>query len=102
MRRERLRSWLGVGLLLVATFVLARVVSGQTARPTATIDDLLAEIRGLRAEINQVAAAGIRAQLLSTAADQDVSGPVGRGEENADVQWGRLPRAFRSPEACRG
>jgi hypothetical protein len=66
MRRERVRGWLGVALLLVTTFVLAGVVSGQTARPTATIDDLLAEIRGLRAEINQVAAAGIRAQLLVT------------------------------------
>ena len=50
----------------MTTFVLAGLVSGQTARPTATIDDLLAEIRGLRAEINQVAAAGIRAQLFST------------------------------------
>jgi len=39
---------------------------GQTSRPTATLDDLLAEVRGLRAEINQVAAAGIRAQLLVT------------------------------------
>jgi hypothetical protein len=66
MRRERPRRWLGVALLLVTTLVLAGVVSGQTARPTATFDDLLSEIRGLRAEINQVAAAGIRVQLLST------------------------------------
>jgi hypothetical protein len=66
MRRERVRGWLSVALLLATTFVLAGVVSGQTARPTATIDDLLAEIRGLRAEINQVAAAGIRAQLVVT------------------------------------
>lgn len=66
MRRERVRGWLGVALLLLTAFVLAGVVSGQTARPTATIDDLLAEIRGLRAEINQVAAAAIRAQLLVT------------------------------------
>jgi hypothetical protein len=66
MRRERLRRWQGIALLLVTTIVLAGVVSGQTARPTATIDDLVAEIRGLRAEINQVGAAGIRVQLLST------------------------------------
>ena len=59
-------TWRGVALLLLTTFVLAGAVSGQTARPTATIDDLLAEVRGLRAEINQVAAAGIRAQLLVT------------------------------------
>jgi hypothetical protein len=44
MRRERVRGWLGVTLLLLTTFVLAGVVSGQTARATATIDDLLAEI----------------------------------------------------------
>jgi uncharacterized coiled-coil protein SlyX len=66
MRREQARGWLGVSLLLAITFVVAAVASGQTARPAATIDDLLAEVRGLRAEINQVAAAGIRAQLLVT------------------------------------
>jgi chromosome segregation ATPase len=71
MRRKRVRRWLGVALLLMITFVVAGggpagMVSGQTARPTATLDDLLAEVRGLRAEINHVAAASIRAQLLVT------------------------------------
>jgi chromosome segregation ATPase len=60
------RRWRGAALLLVITCILAAVVSGQTARPSATLDDLLAEVRGLRAEINQVAAASIRAQLLVT------------------------------------
>jgi hypothetical protein len=67
MRRERIRGWLCVALLPIITFVIAAgAVSGQTARPPATLDDLIAEVRGLRAEINQVAGAGIRAQLLVT------------------------------------
>jgi hypothetical protein len=66
MRRERGRGWQGVSVLLVITFVVSGVVSGQTSRPAATLDDLLAEVRGLRAEINEVAGAGIRAQLLVT------------------------------------
>jgi hypothetical protein len=67
MPRVPVRGWLCVALLLMVAFVIAAgAVSGQTARPTATLDDLLAEVRALRAEINQVAAAGIRAQLLAT------------------------------------
>jgi len=65
MPREHVRGWLCAALLLMITFVIAAgAVSGQTARPVATLDDLIAEVRGLRAEINDVAAAGIRAQLL--------------------------------------
>jgi hypothetical protein len=40
--------------------------SGQTARPPATLDDLLAEVRSLRDEINHTLTASIRAQLLTT------------------------------------
>jgi len=64
MIRERVRGWLSVALLMTVAFVVT--VSGQTARPAATLDDLVAEVRGLRAEINQAAAAGIRAQVLAT------------------------------------
>jgi hypothetical protein len=65
MHRQRVRGWLCIALLLMITFVVAGVVSGQSARPIATLDDLLVEVRGVRAEINEVAAAGIRAQLLA-------------------------------------
>jgi hypothetical protein len=32
MRRERVRGWLGISLLLVIAFVVSGVVSGQTSR----------------------------------------------------------------------
>jgi hypothetical protein len=41
------------------------VASGQSQRPAASIDDLLAEIQAMRAEINRAASASIRAQLLT-------------------------------------
>jgi hypothetical protein len=40
------------------------VVSGQGQRPRATLDDLLAEMRALRADLNQSSTATIRAQLV--------------------------------------
>lgn len=66
MLRERTRGWKGIALAAVSTAGLTGVVAAQSARPTATLDDLLAEVRGLRAEIHDVVASGIRAQLLAT------------------------------------
>ena len=40
------------------------VAAAQGQRPAASLDDLLSEVRGLRADINQSAGASIRAQLL--------------------------------------
>ena len=47
-----------VGLLIVGA------VSGQAQRAPATLDDVLIEIRGMRAEINRAASASVRTQLL--------------------------------------
>jgi chromosome segregation ATPase len=66
MLRERIRGWQGIALAAVSTAGLTGVVAAQSARPTATLDDLLAEVRGLRAEIHDVVASGIRAQVLAT------------------------------------
>jgi hypothetical protein len=52
-----------VGVLLVGVLVIGGV-SGQAQRNPASTDDLLVELRGLRAEVNQAANANIRAQLL--------------------------------------
>jgi pyruvoyl-dependent arginine decarboxylase (PvlArgDC) len=53
-------AWmLGLGAL-----VLGGVASGQARRPDATLDELVVEVQALRAEMNQAAAASIRAQLL--------------------------------------
>ena len=51
---------------IVLTAGLAAAVGAQSARPAATLDDLLAETRALRTDLNRAVAAGIRAQLLAT------------------------------------
>jgi chromosome segregation ATPase len=52
-----------VGVVFVA--VIGSVVVGQGQRQPAALDDLLNEVRGLRAELNQAAGASLRAQLLT-------------------------------------
>ena len=55
----------GMGILVVGFLVVVVIVaSAQGQRNPATLDDLLAELRGLRAEMSQTTSAGIRAQLL--------------------------------------
>jgi hypothetical protein len=48
----------------VAVLLLAAAVSGQGRQPATPADELLAEVRALRAEINGAARSGMRAQLL--------------------------------------
>jgi len=48
----------------VAVLLLAAAVSGQGRQPATPTDELLAEVRALRAEVNNAARAGMRAQLL--------------------------------------
>lgn len=66
MFKLNVRSTLGIMCVVAAGLVSG--VSGQTQRPpasaSASMDDLLAEVRALRAELNQAAGASIRAQLL--------------------------------------
>jgi chromosome segregation ATPase len=60
------RRALGVMSLLVTGFLLASVASGQPARPATTLDDLVAEVRALRTEIQQLATASMQTQRLAT------------------------------------
>ena len=63
----------------IAALALAGVASGQARRPDATLDELVVEVQALRAEMNQAAAASIRAQLLVgrlQMEDQRISGGV--------------------------
>ncbi len=55
-----------LGLILVAGTGLVAGVSGQTPRQPApaSLDDLLAEVRAIRTELQQVSGASIRAQLM--------------------------------------
>jgi hypothetical protein len=48
----------------VAVLALAAVVSGQGRQPATPADELLAEVRSLRADVNAAARAQMRAQLL--------------------------------------
>ena len=48
----------------VAVLLLAAAVSGQGRQSASPADELLAEVRALRAEVNNAARAGMRAQLL--------------------------------------
>ena len=51
--------------VVLVSVVIVGVVSGQSQRRAATIDDLLAEISAMRAEINRAASASLRAQMLT-------------------------------------
>jgi len=55
------RAFVVIGL---GGLALAGVASGQAQRPDATLDELVVEVQALRAEMNQAAAASLRAQLL--------------------------------------
>jgi hypothetical protein len=48
----------------VAVLLLAAAVSGQGRQPATPADELLAEVRALRVEVNNAARSGMRAQLL--------------------------------------
>jgi len=68
LKRRFARSVVIVGVVVVG---IVGVVSGQVARSgqapasgSAAMDDLLAEVRALRVELNAAASRGIRAQLL--------------------------------------
>ena len=56
--------WRGIGIGISLAVLLVLGVSGQAQRSPATVDDLLAEMRGLRADLNQSSTASVRAQLL--------------------------------------
>jgi chromosome segregation ATPase len=53
-----------VWVIGLGALALAGVAQGQARRPDATLDELVVEVQALRAEMNQAAAASIRAQLL--------------------------------------
>jgi chromosome segregation ATPase len=60
----RASFWTKGAMLGLGALAIAGVASGQGQRPDATLDELVVEVQALRAEMNQAAAASIRAQLL--------------------------------------
>ena len=57
--RRGLTIGFGLGVL-----ILIGTASGQAQRATATLDDVVLEIRSMRAEINRAATSSLRTQLL--------------------------------------
>ena len=51
-------------VVALLTLVVAGAAFGQSQRSPATLDDLLAELRGLRADLNQSSSSTLRTQLL--------------------------------------
>jgi hypothetical protein len=52
-------------VITLSTILIAAAVYGQPQRAAATLDDLLAEVQALRAEIKRSADASIRTQLVT-------------------------------------
>ena len=51
-------------IIVLFAVVVVGVVSGQSQRSPATLEDLLPEMRGLRADLAQSSSGTIRAQLV--------------------------------------
>ena len=78
--------WRGITIGTCFSVLVAGVVSGQSQRSPATLDDLLAELRGLRADLNTSVSATTKVQLV-----------VGR----LQVQEQRIAAVSRDLEAVR-
>ncbi len=57
--------WRGIIIGGALVCLIGAAASGQAQRSPATLDELLVEIQGMRAEINRAASASLRAQLLT-------------------------------------
>jgi chromosome segregation ATPase len=53
-----------IGALAGFATIMSVALVGQTQRTPATLDDLLAEVQGLRADLHESSSASVRAQLL--------------------------------------
>lgn len=61
--KRRIMWTLGLASFLVGFVAVA--LTAQTARANTSMEDLLAEVKGLRAELRQASSASIRTQLLT-------------------------------------
>jgi hypothetical protein len=57
--------WRGIAIGSCLVLSLVGLVSGQAQRSPATLDDLLAELRALRSDVNQSSSVSTRAMLLA-------------------------------------
>ena len=87
-----------IGVILIGIVALGAAAPGQT-QPTAasSMDVLLAEVRGLRAEVHQAAGASIRTQLLVARLSLQEQRINGVAKQLTDVQTQRA--AIEGPTA---
>jgi chromosome segregation ATPase len=57
--------WRGIAIGTCLAVMVAGGAAGQAQRPSATLDDLVAEVRAMRGEMNRAATASMRTQLLT-------------------------------------
>ena len=74
---------IGIGLALV----VVSVISGQSQRSPATMDDLLLEMRGLRADLAQSSSGSLRAQLVMGRAQVQEQRMATLRRELIDIQF---------------
>jgi hypothetical protein len=74
---------IGIGLALV----VVSVISGQSQRSPATMDDLLLEVRGLRADLAQSSSGSLRAQLVMGRAQVQEQRMAALRRELIDIQF---------------
>jgi chromosome segregation ATPase len=82
------------GTLVVIAVGISAVASAHAQRNPATIDDLLAEIRGLRADLSRTAGATMRMQLLTARLSLQEQRITVLANQRADVST-RLAAAVR-------
>jgi hypothetical protein len=83
----KLRLLTAAAMIAAGSIGVVAVVAGQPARAAAGAgDDLLAEVRALRAEFNQAAGTSVRTQLLVARLQLQEQRVIGAARQLADVQ----------------
>jgi len=75
-----------LALVMVAAIVLRPIVLGQAQQKPATLEDLVAEVRGLRADVKQASSDSLRAQLLTARLTSHEVRISTLGQQLADVR----------------
>jgi hypothetical protein len=85
--------------------LVGAVVSGQAQRSPAALDDLLTEVRGMRADINRAAAVSMQAQETNSEILAPLRGTIDqlqRRERELRAEESELSRLLRAEEErCR-
>ena len=75
-----------LALIFIAAVVLRPIVLGQAQQKPATLDDLVAEVRGIRADIERASSDSLRTQLLTARLASHEVRISALGQQLADVR----------------